>query len=345
MELLVGYFAATGGLSLISGWLVYPLLVRWNVIDRPNERSSHVHPTARGGGIGFLAVILIGFGIWAAETGHVQYLPILIAAFVVAVVSFVDDLRSLSAGLRFGCHGLAAGTALWVLERNGLLADLGLPNTVAVRALALAVMFVWIVGYTNAFNFMDGINGISAMQGVICALGAVTLAMLEGVPADSPPLVLLVVIAGANAGFLPHNFPGARMFMGDVGGAPLGYLLAAATLWLGAAGGWGLFIPLMLLHANYVLDTGITLLRRILRGDKWYSAHREHFYQRLQRAGRSHVTVTLVEAALLLISVGLLASLTNCGLGARVAVMTLVVCKWLVFFAYAEREFQRSCNN
>jgi UDP-N-acetylmuramyl pentapeptide phosphotransferase/UDP-N-acetylglucosamine-1-phosphate transferase len=157
----------------------------------------------------------------------------------------------------------------------------------------------------------------------------------------SPPVLLSLVIAGACAGFLPHNFPRARMFMGDVGSAPLGFLLAALVVWIARDYGWWLLIPLGLLHANFVLDTGLTLARRVLRGERWYEAHREHFYQRLIRAGKSHPFVTGLEMALQGVVLGLMVLYLHASVPARVGLIAVVILVWLAFFAYCERLFRR----
>jgi UDP-N-acetylmuramyl pentapeptide phosphotransferase/UDP-N-acetylglucosamine-1-phosphate transferase len=132
------------------------------------------------------------------------------------------------------------------------------------------------------------------------------------------------------------------MFMGDVGSAPLGFLLAVLTLWLARTVGPWLVIPLALLHANFFLDTGITLCRRVLRGERWHEAHREHFYQRLIRSGKTHAFVTGLEMALQAVVLGLMVLYLFAGTPIRVGLATLVVLLWLAFFAYCERSFRRS---
>lgn len=135
--------------------------------------------------------------------------------------------------------------------------------------------------------------------------------------------------------------------MGDVGSASLGFLLATVALWSATActacGTW-LLVPLALLHANFVLDTSITMLRRIVRGEIWYSAHREHFYQRLVRAGKSHTFVTLVEMGLQVIVLLLMvAYLLYVGAGVRLGLIFSVIAIWLAFFCYCEMQFRRFC--
>lgn len=279
--------------SYVLGFPVAGLLFRFGVIDRPNARSSHARPTIRGGGIAILVTLGLAGTKLVFENGGGVLPALLLGALVLAVVSFLDDLRSVPPLLRFGCHAAAAVTVLVILNGPSAIlgAGIGYPWDLP-QWLWLAVLFLWLAGHTNAFNFMDGINGIAAGQAMVTGLGMALLAGTETGCWDSVPVLFSLALAGAAAGFLPHNFPRARMFMGDVGSAPLGYLLAALVCWLGLADNGRLLIPLALLHANFVLDTGITLVRRMWRGERWYAAHREHFYQRLVASGKSHKFVT-----------------------------------------------------
>jgi len=210
-----------------------------------------------------------------------------------------------------------------------------------IASLLVGMLVFVIVGYTNAFNFMDGINGIAGAQTLVCGLGTAGLAVVAGVPLDHPAVLFSLLAAGAAAGFLPHNFPRAKMFMGDVGSVPSGFLLAVLAAWVARDFGWWLLVPLGLLHANFLLDTGITLIRRVVLGDRWYEAHREHFYQRLVRAGKSHAFVTVVEMALQIIVLGLVLAYLQVGSVGRLLLIGIVVMIWLSFFTLAEVCFRR----
>jgi UDP-N-acetylmuramyl pentapeptide phosphotransferase/UDP-N-acetylglucosamine-1-phosphate transferase len=293
-----------------------------------------------------LVLLLVVAGDGGLRRGQPAVLATLLsAAALLAVVSFVDDLRSLPARLRFGCHGLAAVAALVVLKVTGLrlVVDSG-GAPWPTMALVWLLGFLWIVGYTNAFNFMDGINGLAAGQAIVTGFGMALLGLVASAQWSvvSPPVLLSLVIAGAALGFMPHNFPKARIFMGDVGSASVGFLLAALVLWIARDYGWWLLIPLGLLHANFVLDTGVTLARRILRGERWHEAHREHFYQRLIRSGKSHPFVTGLEMTLEGVVLGLMVLYLHASVPVRVGLIALVILVWLVFFAYCERLFLRS---
>jgi UDP-N-acetylmuramyl pentapeptide phosphotransferase/UDP-N-acetylglucosamine-1-phosphate transferase len=334
MTAFLWFIAAACG-SWTAGFFAFRLLNAWNVVDRPNQRSSHERPTARGGGIGIMLMIL-GMGVVAlasCEAGTGTFTLLLAAALILSIVSFIDDRKSLPARVRFGCQAIIAIAVLvaFFAPTGALPGVPGIPDW-APAMIAIPLAFLWLTGYTNAFNFMDGINGIAAGQALVTAAG---IGLIAGIVSDnfsSAPVLLAWIIAGAAAGFLPHNFPRARMFMGDVGSVPLGFLLAALTLWISRDQGWWLLLPLALLHANYVFDTGFTLMRRVFRGEKWYEAHKEHFYQRLVRAGKSHTLVTTWEMALQLVVLLLMVAYVYAGsvgrLGLVLAVCALHMQRW-----------------
>ncbi len=326
----------------VLAWPVRRILLNAGVVDRPNARSSHTQPTVRGGGIAIMAVLAMGAVILAIIQQETAVITMMAAALVLACVSFIDDLRSVSRLLRFGCHAACAFLTLAVLgfpqvtlaltENSGLILPL---------AVGLPLLFLWIAGYTNAFNFMDGINGMATIQAIVTSAGTALLGLFAGAGPTDTPVLFAWAMAGAAAGFLPYNFPRARMFMGDVGSAPLGYFSASLVVWFSAKYGWSLFIPLLLIHANFILDTSITLLRRLFRGETWYDAHREHFYQRLVRSGKTHTFVTSIEMVLQLIVLALMFIYLRGELAMRLTVIVTVVFLWSGFFCYAELCFCR----
>lgn len=317
------------------GFLVLRQLIRYRMIDRPNERSSHSQPTARGGGIAIVLVVLAGGAGLALNSRDWSLAGVLSVATVVAAVSWLDDIRSLPAALRLACH-IGAAVAVSAMFRWPLGTAMPVP-----AVLCWLGLLVWLAGYTNAFNFMDGINGIAAGQAVITGLGMGVLGGVASGQWESTPVILSFVVAGASAGFLPHNFPKARMFMGDVGSASLGFTLGVLTLWIAHDVGWWLIVPLALLHSNFVLDTGITLIRRALAGKEWHAAHREHFYQRLVRAGKSHCFVTSLEMLLQLFVGVMLVAYLDAGLLVRAGIVAGVFVTWFLYFLYCERLFRK----
>ncbi len=346
----MGNEMTTGGIVFFTALVVaammgqpaYRFLLAWQIVDRPGERSSHQDPTVRGGGLGFITVIL-GGGVWLG--GLAGWLPlggILSATILLAAISFWDDLRSLGPAVRFGAHSVAGLATLACLGWPSLVLALQVGDGIVLPAALGALLgFFWLVGYTNAFNFMDGINGLAGFQAILTGAGSALLAGLASGHWDSPPVIFAWLVAGAAAGFLPYNCPHPRMFMGDVGSAPLGFLLAVLVLWMARDLGSWLLIPLLLLHANFILDTGITLTRRIARGEKWFHPHREHFYQRLLRSGRSHLSVTLWEVALQVVVFALLVAYLYVGVAVRIGIVASVLGLWGTFFLWCEQSFQR----
>ena len=329
--------------SFVLGFPVCTILLRLGVVDKPNVRSSHHRPTVRGGGIAILAAIILGTLLIRTPGVGVVMIPLVGLGLFLAVLSFWDDLKSLPPLIRFGGHAVAALAALALLGWPQLSIEISPAQSFKPWiGCGIGLMFLWLAGYTNAFNFMDGINGIAAGQAMLTSAASGLLAGMVSGEWTSRPILFSFVIAGAAAGFLPHNFPRARMFMGDVSSAPLGFLLAAVTLWIAQTTGWWLLIPLALLHANFVLDTAITLLRRIYRGERWYSAHREHFYQRFVRSGKSHTFVTLFEMGHQVIVISLMILYLYAGTSARLALIALVISMWFGFFTYCELQFRRS---
>ncbi|MHB8524268.1 MAG: MraY family glycosyltransferase [Limisphaerales bacterium] len=215
------------------------LLVHANVIDHPNERSSHNEPTARGGGLAIIFTILAGCMVLIWRQRDAGLIALIVGATMLAVVSWFDDRKSLSTLVRFGCHGIAAFLVLYALDWPTLRLALQPGAGIWLPSLAgLGLLFLWLTGYTNAFNFMDGINGIAAGQAALTGIGTALIVGLATGNWDGPVVLLSLAVSGAALGFLPHNFPRARMFMGDVGSAPLGFLLASLVLWAAVQGGW-----------------------------------------------------------------------------------------------------------
>jgi UDP-N-acetylmuramyl pentapeptide phosphotransferase/UDP-N-acetylglucosamine-1-phosphate transferase len=329
-------------LALAASYLLaYPLqrlLHRHGVLDHPGPRSSHNVPVVRGGGLAMTVVILLPWLLAGLVMGNMVIVIAALAYLGLATVSFADDLRSLGTTPRLAVQAVCVLATL--VSLRSLLPLAGLPWPLV--ALAWLVIFLWLAGYTNAFNFMDGIDGLAATQAALTGLASAGVLILTGRGADDPLLWLALVIAGAAAGFLPHNFPRPRMFMGDVGAAPLGFALAWLALAATARHDWHLLIVFACLHCNFVLDTGITLLRRIRRGACWHAAHREHFYQLLVRSGWSHRRTTLAEAALqCLCCAAALVAAARGGWAAASAAAVATGLLWISFFLFAEWRFRR----
>lgn len=278
-------------------WLVRGQLLRHDILDRPNARSSHDVPTPRGGGIGIMSVLLpvwiaIAFAV-PSEPGITARWVIPLAAIALASISWIDDLRTLGALPRLGVQLVTAIAGVLVLPGpvfQGLL-PAWLDATIA------AIGWIWFV---NLFNFMDGIDGITAVEALGIGGG---IALLGFLVVDSQTALAWhgLVIAAAAAGFLVWNWHPARIFLGDIGSIPLGYLLGWLLLSLAVSGHLQAAIILPL---YYLVDATITLLHRLKRGEKVWRAHREHYYQKAVQNGRSHAQVS---GAVALTNMGLVA--------------------------------------
>ncbi|MDA1308017.1 MAG: glycosyltransferase family 4 protein [Proteobacteria bacterium] len=303
--------AAAGFLvALVGTGLLVHYLTQRQVFDQPNERSSHSIPTPRGGGIAVLAAILIAWFIGLAQsTGDITAeLIILGAAVALGFVCFIDDLRGLRALPRLLAQCAAVAPGLWFLAgRGGLFSDF-LP--LALDLAATGFLWLWFI---NLFNFMDGIDGITGVEIAMIGVGLAGLAATGMIPVTL--LDPAIALTAAALGFLVWNWRPARIFMGDVGSIPVGYLIG--WLLISAAQGSpgqndgmrvganeGLAISLML-PAYYLADATITLVRRLAKRENIFQAHRQHFYQQAIIRGLGHATVC---RAIILANVGLIAT-------------------------------------
>lgn len=265
---------------------------RWRqLLDMPGRRRSHAAPTPRGGGVAIVATLLLvmPFLSWADMRMPATFA---LALMAVAGIGWMDDHRPLSARLRLAVHLLAAIAIVTVLLLTAH--DTALPGWAWVPV-GLLVMF-WLAGCINAWNFMDGSNGLVTSQ---CLWLGLMLAFVFFRMADAgntaawPWAGMALALAAACAGFLPFNFPRAAIFLGDVGSGALGLIcgvLLLSAFWLEPANFWWL----LLLPSALLVDAGMTLLWRVVSGRRWYTAHREHLYQWLIRGGRSHAQVAML---------------------------------------------------
>ena len=267
---------------LVSFFVLKLLLLRGSrlPLDHPNERSLHVNPTPRIGGLGVMA----GLAACLPFVGSGSLVFVCALALFLSAMSLVDDFRGLSVSVRFLAQFVAAGLALWALP------DMVVP--------ALAVLVIALVWMTNLFNFMDGADGLAGGMALIGFASYGVAAGLGG--ADGMALVSWALAAGT-AGFLLMNFPPARVFMGDAGSVPLGFLGGALGFWGWTAGVWPWAFPLVV-FSPFIVDASLTLVKRQLRGEKVWQAHRNHYYQRLVRMGWSHRKLALMEYGLMLLA-------------------------------------------
>jgi UDP-N-acetylmuramyl pentapeptide phosphotransferase/UDP-N-acetylglucosamine-1-phosphate transferase len=289
---------ATGLLCWIATGVLIPILRRRDVFDRPNERSSHRVATPRGGGIAVTgSVLLVWLALYRAGSVTTGMIGVAVGAGVLAVVSWVDDLRGLSPGVRLLAQFVAVAIGILVLPEthNPLGAWLG----PALYFAGVGLIWIW---WINLFNFMDGIDGLAASEAAAIGGGSLAFASV-GNGIDPPAALLAAGLIGASIGFLAWNWAPARIFLGDVGSVPLGYLSGVLLLGLAARGHWkiALILPLY-----FLADATITVFRRLVHGERIWQAHRQHFYQRAVRDGLDHAAVVkrVIAADLLLIGCG-----------------------------------------
>jgi UDP-N-acetylmuramyl pentapeptide phosphotransferase/UDP-N-acetylglucosamine-1-phosphate transferase len=291
--LLAGVSALT---SYGGGWVLRIYAARFGLVDRPSWRSEHIHPVATGGGVGIVIAVLVGLlllgaaGIPASPT---TWWVILAGGLAVAAVSLADDVRTVSPSIRLVVHALAAAMAVTLLGPVELIELPGL-GTLQLGSAAWIVSVVWVTGLTNAFNFMDGLDGLAAGQATLAAAGWALMGWSVG---RLDIFALGIVVAAAAFGFLLHNWSPARLFMGDVGSAFLGYVLGVASI-LGGRHAPVMAVAGVLLVWPFVFDPVLTLIRRAIRRENVLLSHRSHLYQRLAASGLGHERVTLGYLAL-----------------------------------------------
>jgi UDP-N-acetylmuramyl pentapeptide phosphotransferase/UDP-N-acetylglucosamine-1-phosphate transferase len=281
---------ATALLSALAVALGAGYARRRRLVDEPGRRRLHDVATPRGAGVGIVIAILaavVGMTAWKPPALDAVLAACLATGMAaVAAVGWYDDHHGLGALPRIFVHVFAAAVfavAMFAQPARPEMAAAFLQYPIACGALIVIGM----VASTNLHNFMDGIDGLLALQALF-VFGTLALAgLLGGAPAFA---LLCALSAAAVSGFLPFNAPRASVFMGDVGSGALGFLIAALLV-IGVVRGVFDAPVAMLVPSAFVVDAGMTLLSRVVRGRRWYSAHREHLYQWLARAGRTHAAV------------------------------------------------------
>ena len=279
---------------VVTGFLRRYALAK-NLIDIPNERSSHSVPTPRGGGVAivtsFLAVLLILNQFdWLSNSAC---LALSGAGIAVAVTGFLDDHGHIAAHRRLLVHFSAAAWGLYWLGGFPPLIIFGcLPDLGWIGDVCAAVYIVWLL---NLYNFMDGIDGLAGIEAItVCSSGALLVWLIAP---DATAWMLPALLVTAVLGFLFWNFPPARIFMGDAGSGFLGITLALLSLQAAWIEPRLLWVWLILL-GTFIVDASVTLCRRVLRGEKFYEAHCSHAYQYASRSLGAHRPVTLAISAI-----------------------------------------------
>lgn len=266
---------------------------RRRILDIPNERSSHNVPVPRGGGISIVVLVILGIWFFYIIDPALYQVRILIAftagGILISGISIFDDLYTVRNNIRFLVHGMSAVIIVVVV---GYASELILPfiNNIQLGVIGIILTFLYITGLTNAYNFMDGIDGIAGIQAIVAGAGWACIGYLY-----SDPILLLtgILVASASAGFLLHNWHPAKIFMGDVGSAFLGYTFAVLTVIALRRDPVLLIIGVMFVWP-FIFDTAYTIAKRLIRRENIFQAHRSHVYQRLVIAGWKHSSVSLL---------------------------------------------------
>ena len=277
---IVAFAASSLGTRLFIDWLHAR-----NLVAVENHRTMHTGAIPQGGGVPVVMAILatsLVMGAWTSDDWSIGSL-----ALVLAILSGINDRVDLPPLVRLAVHAGAAMGAVALLPASVLILHGWLPW--ALDRLVVVLALVW---FMNLYNFMDGIDGITGVETISITVGALIVGHVAGVPLDMDGLTLAIL--GASAGFLVWNWHKARIFLGDVGSIPLGFLAGFILLKLAASTS---LAAALILPLYYLTDATLTLVRRLLRGEKVWEAHREHAYQRAARAVGSHAAIALRIAA------------------------------------------------
>jgi len=261
----------------VSALILWGLLrtgLAWRLAtDIPNERSLHERPTPRVGGWGVIPIVVLSM-LFVAP----QLWVLAVCAALLAAMSQIDDRRGLPARVRFAAHTIAAIVVVSIVPA---------PIALWLRVV-VAVALIWL---TNLYNFMDGADGLAGGMAFF-GFGGYALAAGLSPHADAQLALASAAVCGAAAGFLLFNFHPARIFLGDAGSIPLGFLAGALGYWGWGRGVWPMWFPVMA-FAPFIADASVTLAKRLARGERFWQPHREHYYQRMVRSGIGHARTSI----------------------------------------------------
>jgi UDP-GlcNAc:undecaprenyl-phosphate/decaprenyl-phosphate GlcNAc-1-phosphate transferase len=273
--------------SFILTWVVLGALIRtWShrILDHPNRRSLHHRPVPRLGGI----AVAFGIATGVPFVSQAEWWPLWFGALLLVVISFVDDIMGLPIVGRLVTHLVtASGFVFFAL----------LSRTNGLSIIMIVMTIVAIVWMINLYNFMDGMDGLA---GGMAVFGFGFLAIAASISGNSPLALINASIVGAAAAFLFFNFHPAQVFLGDAGSTAFGFLAAGISLIGWRAEVWSLWVPI-LVFAPFIVDATLTLFKRILRGEKFWQAHRSHCYQRLVLSGWGQRRTVMAEYVLMIL--------------------------------------------
>ncbi|RXW26712.1 glycosyltransferase family 4 protein [Enterobacter ludwigii] len=306
--------------------------IKHNVIDRPNQRSSHSVPTPRGGGVAIVLTLLVAL-VWfyfSRELTLESFLGLFIPGLIVAIIGFLDDHGHIAARWRLLMHFTAAAIGIYFLGSFPVITLFGYDLSLSWIGMILGCVYlVWML---NLYNFMDGINGLASAEAItFAACSAVLIVVNQYTDAPESIYPLTLALIGAAAGFIVWNFPIAKIFMGDAGSGFLGITIGLMILHI-AKVDTHFFIAELCLLGVFIVDATTTLLRRVVAGKKVYEAHASHGYQILARKYGSHVPVTMMAIAVNLLWLFPIAFFIA---SAKIDGVVGLIVAWLPLFAVA----------
>jgi UDP-N-acetylmuramyl pentapeptide phosphotransferase/UDP-N-acetylglucosamine-1-phosphate transferase len=328
-------FIALTLLSYLGVWIIRRYAEKRQLLDHPNERSSHSMPTPRGGGLA-IVLLVTGTALWFVnEASLSRNLVYIVCAVVIAFLGWRDDTHSLSPRVRFAVQGLVAAASIWGL---GYFSSVTIPlfGKLQLGVVGIVITFLWIIGLTNAYNFMDGIDGMAG--GVAFAAGLGWVLLTSNIPylANSFVFWIALAIAAGSLGFLAHNWHPAKIFMGDVASTFLGYTFAVLPLMAANKEGDALMLGTLLMW-TIIMDAGVTFIRRLRNREDVFAAHRTHLYQRLVLGGYTHVEVSAMYIILTLVALRLASAWGDGSLVASILILFGLPLTYYVLNRHANR--------
>jgi len=325
-------------LSSICIWLILRMPENFIALDRPNSRSLHEVPTPRVGGVAILVGIIFPFCLFVFLADvQFNYSLILAALILVAGVSIIDDFYSISFFIRLIVHVSAAFLVVsfgYVIENFST--TWGVVTLPSYIATIITVLFiVWMI---NLYNFMDGIDGLA---GGMAAFGFGTFAIIGFLEGQSGFAVTSLVIASSSLGFLLWNYPPARIFMGDSGSSSLGFLAATLSIWAHLNELISIWISFVI-FSPFIVDATVTLIRRIIMCERFWDAHKTHYYQLVAESGVSRKRLVNFEYGLMLVSSVMAIFIYNATSVTQVSSILMLLIIYVILFIYAKKMFDNA---
>ncbi|RJP53934.1 MAG: glycosyltransferase family 4 protein [Anaerolineaceae bacterium] len=327
-------------LSCLGVWIIRHYAEKRQLLDHPNERSSHSTPTPRGGGL-MIVLLVTGAGLWSVYEAGFDMLNLsnlyrglifVLCGLVIAWLGWRDDIHSLSPRLRFGVQSMVA---LISILSFGYFKSVTIPlfGELQLGVVGFVITFLWIVGMINAYNFMDGIDG---MAGGVAFAGGIGWMFLSGNMQNHFAFWIALAVSASSLGFLFHNWSPAKIFMGDVASTFLGYSFAVLPLLSADEGGDALMLGTLLMW-TFIMDAGVTFIQRLIRRENILSAHRSHLYQRLVTGGYPHSTVSFMFIILTFVAVRLTHAWAQGSAVAPILILLGLPAIWVVLSIHADR--------